>query len=71
MTKPANFPGRKQERRIRALRRLDAQTSPSKLTPSQRRALLDTLTIRVGENGGARAIHTKKSRIGFARFARA
>jgi hypothetical protein len=75
MTKPINFPGHKQERRLRALRRLQASLGVvpviSKLTYQERRKLADRLTIICGEHTHDHSVRTKKNRAGFARFARA
>lgn len=73
MTKPMNFPGRKQARREKALQRFRVG-SPKKRgrgreiegiqTHEARLAELDRLKRRVDQGVGAKSIRTKKSRIG-------
>lgn len=60
MTKPANFPGRKNARRSRALARLLAHGTRGKLNAEQVRELADALTLKL--NHSARATFTKKAR---------
>mgnify|MGYP001616146776 CR=1 FL=1 len=63
MTKPANFPARKDARRVRALERLERAPVPDKHRPSARWSHLDQINkLALRLDAGARDIRTKKVR---------
>jgi hypothetical protein len=71
MATPAMFPGRVNDRRVRALARLQvaiAANAPSKMTRADRVALADRTALKLDAN--ARATRTKKNRASHARASR-